>query len=106
MTMYCGRLNGAWTHIRFWRRDGICRPSNLPVLPSFRDLQRYVPPAAANFDSSLAQMPWIRFRPGQRSCATEFHAVIALITLRGRVPKPGKPSSPLSQSHAISTVFH
>src|ERR1035441_6868519 len=63
MTMYCGRLNGAWTHIRFWRRDGICRRSNLPVLPSFRDLRRYVPPVGANFDSSLAQMPWICFRP-------------------------------------------
>ena len=28
MTMYCGRLNGAWTHIRFWRRGAICQRSN------------------------------------------------------------------------------
>src|ERR1039457_959099 len=29
MTMYCGRLNGAWTHIRFWRRGAICQRSKL-----------------------------------------------------------------------------
>src|ERR1039457_4008932 len=29
MTMYCGRLNGAWTHIRFWRRGATCQRSKL-----------------------------------------------------------------------------
>jgi hypothetical protein len=28
MTMYCGPLNGAWTHIRFWRRGAIFQRSN------------------------------------------------------------------------------